>query len=277
MKNVFLLRFSGGSCGDFLIGQISEDPNFYSVEKREGPNNVWNLVNPLEDYSVRLKEVDFPIIPDKIRDDIDRDYSEKHLILGTHNWFSNIMEINLPRMRVVRLVSSGHMTFFFYFLLWIKRHAARQTNFEFIEPFRDIDPYPEKTKKFQSIYENGYFRPVERACFRLKVYPHIESVEEFFQSYYDQSQSIHRQWWGKQHIRLDVGKFFTNIEEEAPLWEKAFDMAGYLNINRIQEYHKKNLELFESILGRPSNAYGTQTEFLKDLKAYIAKICPDLC
>lgn len=277
MKHIFLLRFSGGSCGDFLTSQISEDPNFYFVGRTAGPNNTWDLDNPMIKYNLFLKEIEFPAIPDEARNDLDKVYSEKHLILGTHSWHHNIMDVNLPRLRVVRLVSSGHMTFLFYFLLWIKRHAVLQTNFEYIEPFRDIDPYPEKTKKFQSIYANGFFRGVERACFRLKVYPHIDSVERFFHSYYEESEAIKPRFWKREHVRLDVGEFFKNPEKESIIWEKAFDMHGHINIPRIQEYHNEDLALFESTLGRPPSAYKNREDFLRDLKNYISKICPDLC
>lgn len=277
MKNVFLLRFSGGSCGDFLTGQISEDPNFYSAEKTEGPNNVWNLVNPLRDYSFHLKENEFPVIPDKIRDDIDRDFSEKHLIVGTHSWHHNIMDINLPRMCVVRLVSTGHMTFLFYFLLWIKRHIMIRNDYEFFERYVVNNSYYGMDKKIQSIHNNGYFRAVERACFRLKVYPHIDSVDNFFPSYYAQSEAISDTYWKKEHIRLDVGELFNNVEFELPKWEKAFDMSGHLNAAIIQENHNKDLVLFETALGCAPASYKSRFEFLHDMKSYITKICPDLC
>jgi hypothetical protein len=259
---IYLLRYSGGCCGDFIAREISKDSNYYNFPPPIDilDNNTYDSTNPFQDMGFTLRHGLSELDTERFNSDlvliehIDKKFEQKHLIVPTHH-NGNFNQINIPRKKPVRLTSNG-LKFFFYGLHYIKRLAVKTSvnNFKL--------NYEESHTTKQQIY--GF----EKLAKSYNLANSYDIVNIHFGSYKTQTDEH------EDFVNLDIDKLFTNFYTEKHYWKIIFDLSDYLNYNNFMDYHDKNIKLFNEHFGvNYKDFIGNDQAFLPILSTYLKIKC----
>jgi hypothetical protein len=272
MKNIFLLGFTGGSCGDFLCSKISKDDNFYTLESSMTSDmNRCELENPLLPFGINIKN---PVSLDSLNinsedyKNIDIKFSQKNLILPIH-YFANINNIKLPRLAGVKLCSSK-LTPLFYILLWIKRWKNKVPIMENEHTLIDCAGNNlTLIKQCEEMIKRGYYYSFEQTALRSNMYNSINLPTMYFPTYRNLSSKVDIGW-----TSYNIDNLFLNTKENITGFSQLFNMSGTLNADDIIQYHAANLELVEKHFNK-SYFDLMAGNWLVELQTWIEEQCPD--
>lgn len=280
MPNIHLFSYCGGHGGDFLCHQISQDPNYYpSLYKETTDNFRWVNDNPFDKYDLNFKritkELDKFTVSDSIRDQIDKEYNEKHLIVPSHNMTEDLP--NLPRVKRMKLVSTDSNAYFYYTLLCIK---AWRIVYDLKIHQRDVIPRfarfkdmhkdkPALLEKIESIENRGYVYSWEMDA----IYAGLDNGIDVIKQHYPIYQKYNRMALANS-VNLDLDTMYTNPTDSVKLWKDSLDMQTKLDADIIAEYNQKNIDLIESKFNMSLTRYYTG-QWQDDLSAWVKSTCPD--
>lgn len=280
MPNIYLFSYCGGHGGDFLCHQISQDPNYYpSLYKETTDNFRWVNDNPFDKYNLNFKrttnELDKFTVSDSVRDQIDKEYNEKNLIVPSHNMTEALP--NLPRVKRIKLVSTDCNAYFYYTLLCIKSWRIvydlkihqrdmipRLARFKYIH--RDK---PALLERIESIQNRGYVYAWEMNA----IYTGLDNGIDIIKQHYPIYQKYNRMALANS-VNLDLDSMYANPTDNVKLWRDSLDMQTTLDVDMITEYNQKNIDLIETNLNRSINQYN-QSNWLEELTAWVKLTCPD--
>lgn len=276
MNNIYLLKFKGGAGGDFLTYQISKDSNFFSNSLISvDHNNAWTITNPLEKFGIDLKSYDVsnPLahyISKENYELIDKEFSDKHLIVRTH-YTGSIKDIKLPRMISVNLTFNEQFTILFYGLVFVKRMGEKLVlNNLILKKFEECDSLSILNSKINYIRNRGYYYPFELNALSWKlpksVISPIFSLKIYEQGRFHDNQCDHN---------LDVGQLYLNPKDHINKWAEIFQMNDLPNEKDIHNYFEKNREIFKNYFEKDFYDYKTIEEFLGKLVIYLKNKFPD--
>jgi hypothetical protein len=272
MKNIFLLGFTGGSCGDFLCSKISQDDNFYSLQSAMTQDiNRCELGNPFSKFGIDIKNPQWggiPIISKDTYDNIDKEYSEKSLILPIH-YFSNLENIKLPRLVGVKLCSK-ELTPLFYILLWIKRWSNKNSiigNEENI--IKCAGKNLKLIEKSKEIINRGFYYSFEQPALRLGVYNSVNIATAYFSTYRGLSKKSNIGW-----NPYDIDNLFLNTKQNIREFSQLFNTSQEINAGDIIDYHAANIALVEKHFNK-SYSNLISGNWLLDLQAWVEQQCPN--
>lgn len=271
MKNIFLLGFTGGSCGDFLCSQISKDDNFYSLQSSMNPDlNRCELENPFANFGIDIKNPYWPessIISNTDYKKIDIAYSEKNLVLPIH-YFLDLDNINLPRLAGIKLCSNK-LTPLFYILLWIKRWRL-PVNIGGSED--DVIKCAGKNlkliEKSKEIIDRGYFYSFEKPALRLNISNSIDLTIKYFFNYASISKKAANGW-----IPYNLDNLFLNTIDNVTEFSQLFNMTCSINSEDLIQYHQNNIKLVETYFNKTYDSL-ILGNWLLDLREKIKTECP---
>jgi hypothetical protein len=279
MPNIYLFSYCGGHGGDFLCRQISQDPNYYpSLYKETTDNFRWVNDNPFDKYDLNFKritsEIDKFTVSDSIRDQIDKEYNQKHLIVPAHNMTQTLP--NLPRVKRMKLVSIDSNAYFYYTLLCIKAWRIvydlkihQRDMIPRFAIFKDIHKdKPALLEKIESIENRGYVYSWEMHA----IYTGLDNGIDVIKQHYPIYQKYNRMQLTNS-INLDLDAMYAKPDDNVKLWSSSLDMQTILDANIIAEYNQKNIDLIESNLNRSINQYNTNN-WLEELTAWVKSTCP---
>ena len=276
MSNVYLMRFNGGCGGDFLCQEISKDENFYDYIKVESDkNNTWNIVSPIDELGVKIKDV-YSLseveISREASDALNQTFINKHLVLATH-WINEPSLLPIPRQVPINLIFDDKMAILFFGLLWIKRYTVKPEHSLSIPELESyVTSNPSNRFKADKIIEKGFMYGFEAAVLRFNYQSTLDFITYFFKYY----KSNHAEMLKLNPVFLDVGKLFLESNTQVHEWQKAFDMRMPLDVIALNSYHQTNLKLFELAFNKKYDSYMSDQDFLHDLYEYVNRICPDI-
>lgn len=272
MKNIFLLGFTGGSCGDFLCSQISKDESFYSLQSSMTLDiNRCELENPFKNFGVDIKNPYWPdslIISDTDYKNIDLAYSEKNLILPTH-YFFDLNNINLPRLAGIKLCSNK-LAPLFYILLWIKRWRYPKTVEGFEEDIiKCAGNNLALVNKAKEILARGYFYSFEKTALRLNMSDSVDLSTTYFFNYANLSKKVANGW-----TPYNLDNLFLDTRGSAIEFSQLFNMTCTINTEELIQYHQNNITLVETYFNKTYDNL-ISGNWLSDLKEKIKTECPN--
>lgn len=266
MKNIFLLGFTGGSCGDFLCSQISKDESFYSLQSEMTSNvNRCELENPFASFGLDIKNPYWPdsvTISDADYKNIDIAFADKNLILPTH-YFFDLKNINLPRIAGIKLCSK-QLTPLFYILLWIKRWRYANT----VEG-QDIAKWSSNSEIINEIISRGYFYAFEKTALRLNVSNSIDLSTTYFFNYNNLSKKVADGW-----VPYNIDNLFLDTKNSVIEFSRLFNMSQPINAEDIIHYHQNNIRLVENYFNKSYDNL-IAGNWLLELKERIKTDCPN--
>jgi len=280
MPNIYLFSYCGGHGGDFLCHQISQDPNYYpTLFKETTVNFQWVNDNPFEKYKLNFKsfvsELDKSPVSDIVRDQIDKEFSEKNLIIPAHS-MTDLLP-NLPRVKRLKLVATDSSAYFYYTLLcikaWCKVYKITKQQEDMIIRF---DRFKERHKdnpvlleQIKNIQNRGYVYSWEIQAIHMGLHNGIDFIKQHFSIYqkYNKMQLTNS-------INLDLDAMYEKPEDNVKLWSDILDMQTILNPNVITEYHQNNINLIESRFNKSIDQY-LKINWLDQLAEYVSLVCPD--
>ncbi len=269
-KKIYLLRFNGGSGGDFLSYQISRDENFYTVPLVNVDNNTWTIDNILSEFGVNFKNILFKEqcnLDKSVVDTIDNKFREKNLVVTTH-WVGPSSYINLPRMVPINLNFTGKINYLFYFLLWIKRYINPCPP----ELLDEAVQFASKNRNIPSQVENIISRSTvysfERQSLMAGLANSYDIIDDFFIRY--KSYNLDK----TDYMNLDIGELYQRPKLNVFKFAVSFNMKKKLDSSLIEEYFFKNTQIFENTFNKKFDTYNTDQEFLNDLKSFVMQVAP---
>ena len=270
-NNIYLLRFTGGTGGDFLAYQISKDEKFYPLDVVIDQNNTWKVGNHLGSFRIDLKMLTFRhecILKKDVITAIDNKFTEKNIILCTH-WPGPAFHFNLPRKVPVCLTHSGKISYLLYFLVWIKRYFAK-VPVEFADNILPLLPTFDNIKDLlESIKTKNFVYSFERHALKLGLKSSYDLIDYHFIQYIKWGNGI------DGYLKLDVGQLYQSPKLLVDEFSNAFGMNSKLDAATIEEYFFNNVKLFESTFNKDFNSYSTNQEFLNDLREFVVQRAPD--
>jgi hypothetical protein len=280
MPNIYLFSYCGGHGGDFFCRQISQDPNYYStLFKQITNNNQWINDNPFEKYNLNFKkitrEIDVYSISDSIRDQIDREFSDKNLIVPAHNMTELLP--NLPRLKRLKLVSTDNNVYFYYTLLCIKSwctcydlkiyHEEMSPRFDQFKLMHQNNPL--MLEKIKIIEDRGYVYAWEMQSIFVGLTNSIDVIKQHLPIYQRKNKLLLA-----NSINLDLDAMYANPQAQVDHWSTVSGMQTTLNANVIAEYHQKNIDLIETKLNLRLDQYNN-SNWLEELIQWVKTTCPD--
>jgi len=279
MPNIYLFSYCGGHGGDFLCRQISQDSNYYPSLFKETNNNFrWVNDNPFEKYDLNFKritnELDKFTVSDLVKDSIDKEFSEKHLIVPAHNMTAVLP--NLPRVKRIKTVSTDEQAYFYYTLLCIKAWCI---SYDLNKHQKDMIPrfgrFKEMHKdnrllleKIEYIQQRGHVYSWEMAAIYAGLTDGIDIIKQHFPIY----QKYNRLSL-PDTTNLNLDSMYKNPVDNVAEWSATLDMQTVLNPTLISEYNQKNIDLIESKFNMSLARYCTG-QWQDDLSAWVKSTCP---
>jgi hypothetical protein len=280
MPNIYLFSYCGGHGGDFLCRQISQDPNYYpSLYKETTDNFRWVNDNPFEKYDLNFKritsELDKFTVSDLVKDSIDKEFSEKHLIVPSHNMTAVLP--NLPRVKRIKTISTDEQAYFYYILLCIKAWCI---SYDLNKHHKDMIPRFDRFKemhknnpllleKIEYIQQRGHVYSWEMDAIYNGLINGIDIIKQHFPIY---QKYLRLSLPDTANLNLD--DMYKNPADNVNTWSKLLDMQTILNANVITEYHQKNIDLIESRFNKSIDQY-LKINWLDQLAEYVSLVCPD--
>jgi hypothetical protein len=269
-KKIYFLRFNGGSGGDFLTHQISQDSNFYPVTLVDTDNNTWTIDNVLSEFNLDLKNVVLQEqfnISKNILDSIDTKFSEKNLIINTH-WTGPASLLKLPRMIPIKLNFTGKISYLFYSLLWIKRYINPCSKTLLEEAIRISSNRYDLQRQLEYISSRPVAYSFERQALMLGLDKSYDVIDSFFIRY--QNFNLNK----FDYANFDIEELYRYPKLNVAKYKSFFQMEGQLDHNLIEEYFSKNNQVFENTFNRTFESYKSDQEFLNDLRSFVIQNTP---
>jgi hypothetical protein len=233
--------------------------------------NRCELENPFEKFGIDIKNpyrAEALVVSDDDYKNIDAAFSLKNLILPTH-YFSNINNINLPRLVGVKLCST-ELTPLFYILLWIKRWSQRHSN---IGHELDILNCTNESLKMiegsNKIFNRGYHYAFEKPALRLGMNNSTNLSSSYFYNYKALSRHASIGWHP-----FNIDKLFLNTRENIEEFSNLFNMSLPINAEDIEQYHYTNIQLVETNFNK-SYSELISNNWLLELREWVKYQCPD--
>jgi hypothetical protein len=269
-KKIYFLRFNGGSGGDFLTYQISQDSNFYSVPLVDADKNTWTIKNVLSEFNLDLKNI---ILQEQCNinkstlDLINTKFSEKNLIINTH-WTGPASLLKLPRMIPVKLNFTGKISYLFYALLWIKRYINPCSKGLLEEAIKISSNSYDLQRQIDYIKSRPFAYSFERQALLVGLNRSYDVIGSFFIRY--QNFNLNK----FDYANFDIEELYRYPKLNAATYKSFFQMEGQLNYNLIEEYFSKNNQIFKNTFNRTFESYKSDQEFLNDLRSFVIQNAP---
>jgi len=280
MPSIYLFTYVAGQCGDFLCRAIAQDSNFYNLDMNSaaGKNNPWNNSNPLEEFDINFKSV-FNHTPqynitDETCNAIDNKFKDKNLIIPSHHYSTEPIQVNLPRCKYVKLYTEDSLLPLYYSLMWIKVSTQRFDSNHPKMPFyqHQLNLYRRNAKMQEIINQvssRGFLYMFETLAIMEGCEHAIDSVKFLFDNRY---QPISRAKYDNA-LNLNFSDIMLNPKDTVDIWKGHFDMESALNVNSIEQYHNDNIAMIESTFNKSYNSY-VDGNWMGDLTAWIQSTCP---
>jgi hypothetical protein len=285
MNKIFLFNYLAGQCGDFLCQQISRDDKYYNLNLLSpgNNNNQWINDNPFYQYNLNFKNIFGSQtqynISDQVKEQIDNDFADKHLIVPSHRYSPVHLPVNLPRIQYVQTYCSPEMLRFYYTLLCIKVMSLRfDLNDESMSRLKQQLSIQHKQKYagdirmqniIDSIIEKGYIYQFEKFAIMEGMTSSSNAVSKLYNIY----QNLNVKTVNPEVYNINVDDILLNPATTVADWQTYFDMTLPINVENIQQYHQANLNLIESKFNKTWDSFGNTWE--DELTDWLKTMCPD--
>lgn len=255
MSSIYVISYIPGMYGEFFCNLISNDDNFYDAahQSKIEADNRHGFRSVIEDlYS--FVGWGWPRASDEVRQDILANFSEKNIVMRTHNYKEHI-DVNLANLKQVKFFTDSDDWLYpvlLFFSKAIKTKATTHPQFlqkEWMIPFfKEYSKIPEVTDGLIENVENVSWMEIDMAILGL---PTINDYIKFKLDLYEIEAPINSGNGNWSYV--NPYSLLSNPEAHMSEWKELFDLNDSLNVEVLKKYKEDNDNLIKQTFGKEYN------------------------
>jgi hypothetical protein len=253
MSAIYVISYIPGMYGEFFCNLISSDDNYYdpSHTSEFTADNRHGFRSVVEDlYS--FVGWGWPVASNEVRQHILENYSEKNIVMRTHN-YKEYIDVNLANLKQVKFHDDEWLyPVLLFFTKAIKTRASTHPQFlqkEWMIPFfEEYSKIPEVTDSLIENVDDVTWMEIDMAILGL---PTIKDYIKFKLDLYEREAPIKSGNGNWQYA--NPYKLLSNPESHVDKWKELFDMAKPFDINTLKQYKEGNDKIIKDTFGKDYN------------------------
>lgn len=255
MSDIYVISYIPGMYGEFFCNLISKDKNYYEPTHSSEINedNRYGFRSIIENL-FSFVGWGWPTVTDEVRQAIDSNYSDKQIVMRTHN-YKEFIDINVSSLKQIKFYTESDdwlYVILMFFTKAIKSRATTHSQFlqkEWMIPFfREYSKIPEVTEKLVDNVETVSWMEIDMAILGL---PTIMDYIKFKLDLYEREAPI-KEGNGKWHY-VNPYLLLSNPEEHVVEWKELFNLDQPFDVSVLKKYKEGNDKIIKETFGKDYN------------------------
>ena len=278
MKNLFMLSYQGGMCGDFFCLEVSKDDTFYKNKLiSDTEHNRWLNANPLAKFDLDFKE-SITTISDELKSEIDLEFKDKNLMIPSHFWGKP----NLPRLKRIGIYCKNPNYVPMFFIMLFLKALSNKREIGIPGAYYELGSLHKQhglLNKFtqglsghpriKQIYDRGFYYNFELRSIEFGMINSQDMIKQYYIPYHAKALRTRP---GFYLIAMD--EFLTSPATFTSDISKYLNMTKELDPTAFEVYQQRNLDLIERTFNMSYYSL-IKSNWLGILKEHIDQICPN--